>query len=273
MSESKSDSRIEHPLESSELTRQRFLAIASLSLLGAAAIAMTPSWRGAFTIIVVAACLLAVWAISRPGPGAAVAVVVGAVSGLAMTGLPWQAVMPLALLTFAGIAHFRPQLGGVRQPVGRVPFSSTALAGPLPKPAGRAFSSTAGDWNSGSILRTHSRTRLSTRSDRGPPRGHLGSDARSPASANGWPRSTSPGPHRRRRDHRLPRCLCRKLVREWGDRDPASQLRVRSVARTSPTPQRPNRAERANRAEIESAGRRPVSARPALQAPGSRTFR
>lgn len=106
---------------------QRFLALASLLLLGAAAIAMTPSARGALRIIVVACCLLAGWGLTRSGPGAAIAVMVGALCGIAVTGLAWQAVMPLAVLAFAGVAFLSPRLGSIRPADGRVPFWGTLL--------------------------------------------------------------------------------------------------------------------------------------------------
>jgi membrane protease YdiL (CAAX protease family) len=54
---------------------------------------------------------------------------VGAVSTVALTGLVWQAVMPLAILALAGIAYLRPELGSVRQPFGRIPLLSTAVCG------------------------------------------------------------------------------------------------------------------------------------------------
>ena len=104
---------------------QAFLAVASLVLLGIAAILMTPAWRSFVAFAGAGLWALGVWGLVRPGPGAAIAVLAAAICGLAMTGLVWQAVMPLAVVALMGVAKLRPQLGSVRQPLGRVPLWGT----------------------------------------------------------------------------------------------------------------------------------------------------
>lgn len=111
----------------SHLTRQRFLALFSLALLGAAAISMGVPPRGVLVSTVVSSCAVAVWGLTCPGPGAAVAMLVAAISSVSLTGLPWQAVMPLAVLSFAVAAKLSPELGVVRQAAGRVPAWSTIV--------------------------------------------------------------------------------------------------------------------------------------------------
>src|SRR6187402_3357919 len=106
----------------SPLTRQRLLA-----LLGAAAISMAVPSQSLLVSMVVGSCALAAWGLTCPGPGAAVAMVAAAVGCVSLTGVPWQAVMPLAVLSFAVAAKLSPELGVVREPVGRVPAWSTIV--------------------------------------------------------------------------------------------------------------------------------------------------
>lgn len=106
-------------------SEQAFLAVASLVLLGIAAILMTPPWRSFVVFASVGLSVLAVWGLARPGPGAALALLATAICSVAMTGLAWQAVMPLAVLVLIGVTKLRPQVGSVRQPLGRVPFWGT----------------------------------------------------------------------------------------------------------------------------------------------------
>jgi uncharacterized protein len=71
------------------------------------------------------AALVAVFGVLHPGPGAAVAVLGGAISVIFVTGLAWQVTMPLALAAFLFVLPARPALGPLRQPVGRVPIWGT----------------------------------------------------------------------------------------------------------------------------------------------------
>lgn len=103
------------------------MAIASLALFGAAAIAMALSSQSVLVSAVVGSCALAAWGLTCPGAGAAVALVVAALAAASLTGLFWQAVMPLAILALAGAAKLRPELGAVLPPLGRVPIWSTLL--------------------------------------------------------------------------------------------------------------------------------------------------
>ena len=105
--------------------QQRLLAVASLGLLGIAAVLVTPARRSFVAFAGVGLCLFAVWGLARPGPGAAIAVLATAICGIAMTGLAWQGVMPLAVVALTAVAKLWPQLGSVRQPRGRVPLWST----------------------------------------------------------------------------------------------------------------------------------------------------
>src|SRR6187549_2086543 len=105
--------------------QQGLLAVASLVLLGIAAVVMTPAWRSFVAFAGAGLCALAVWGLARPGPGAAIAVLAAAICSIAMTGLAWQAVMPLAVVALIAVAKLQPQVGSVRQPRGSVPLWST----------------------------------------------------------------------------------------------------------------------------------------------------
>ena len=107
--------------------QQRFLAGGSLALRGAAAISMTPGLRSFVVAAGVGLWVIAAWGLARPGPGAAVALLAATVCSLAITGLPWQAVMPLAVLALALVARLRPPLGSSRPPLGRIPLAGTVL--------------------------------------------------------------------------------------------------------------------------------------------------
>src|SRR6187399_3121190 len=109
------------------LNRQRLLAALSLVLLGAAAISMGLPPQSILVSTVASSGVLAAWGLTHPGLGAAVAVVVAAICSVSLTGLPWQAVMPVAVLLFAVAAKLSPKLGVVREPVGRVPAWGTLV--------------------------------------------------------------------------------------------------------------------------------------------------
>ena len=104
---------------------QRFLAFGALVLLGLSA-ALAPHsvlWLRAAPPL--AALLLGVFGLLRPGPGAAVAVLSAAISTISLTGIVWQLVMPLALGVFFLASRARPGFGSLIVPKGRVPVWET----------------------------------------------------------------------------------------------------------------------------------------------------
>lgn len=88
---------------------------------------MTPESRGIMAFAVVASAALALGGFVRPGPGAAIAIVVAALSGFAMTGLLWQVAMLLAVLVLVALAKVKPDLGSIRPSRGRVPVLETVF--------------------------------------------------------------------------------------------------------------------------------------------------
>jgi uncharacterized protein len=108
-----------------ERQTQLTVALSALLLMGASA-ALEPHpvlWiRAAPPTLAV---IVAAFALSRPGPGAAVAVLGAAVSVIAMTRIAWQATTFLALGVFFLISRARPALGSLREARGRVPVWGT----------------------------------------------------------------------------------------------------------------------------------------------------
>jgi membrane protease YdiL (CAAX protease family) len=76
-------------------------------------------------IPVAAGLFLAGVGLMSPGPGSAVAVLASAIAAIAVTGVVWQATMPLALGVLFVAGRVWPSLGSVREPLGRVPGWAT----------------------------------------------------------------------------------------------------------------------------------------------------
>lgn len=107
------------------LQTQRFLAFGALLLLGASA-ALAPHPIVALRVApALVASLLAIFGLFHPGPGAAVAVMGAFVSGIFLSGIPWQLTMALAIGVFLLVSKVRPGIGPLVLEVGRVPVWGT----------------------------------------------------------------------------------------------------------------------------------------------------
>lgn len=112
-------------VDDGERQTQQALAFTALLLMGVSAAVAPHAVLWIRAAPPVAAALVAAFGLLRPGPGAAVAVLGAAISLIAMTGIAWQATMPLALGVFFLASRVRPALGSLREPVGRVPMWGT----------------------------------------------------------------------------------------------------------------------------------------------------
>ncbi|MFI5397490.1 MAG: CPBP family intramembrane glutamic endopeptidase [Candidatus Binatia bacterium] len=101
---------------------QQALALCALIALGVAAAVPRDAALWARAVPAAAALLVAVVGLFHPGLGSAVAVLAGAVAGIAVTGVVWlwQATMLLALGLLFALSRVWPNLGSVREPLGRV---------------------------------------------------------------------------------------------------------------------------------------------------------
>lgn len=104
---------------------QQALALCALIALGIAAAVPHDATLWARALPAAAALLVAVVGLFHLGLGSAVAVLAGAVAGIAVTGAVWQATMLLALGLLFALSRMWPGLGSVRQPLGRVPGWAT----------------------------------------------------------------------------------------------------------------------------------------------------
>lgn len=107
------------------VARQRTVAVGALVLLALAAAvpASAPMpWRAAPAV---AGSSLAALALAHPGPAGAIAVLAASLESVALSGLPWQLVMPLALCVTGLVTRTRLGVALRRAPLGRVPVWPT----------------------------------------------------------------------------------------------------------------------------------------------------
>jgi membrane protease YdiL (CAAX protease family) len=104
-----------------EVARQRALALAALLVLAAGATVPLQAPPGPRLLVAGVGLVLAAAALARPGPAAAVAVLAAAIEAWVAIGAVWQLALPLALGTLGLAMRHWPVLVPLRVPRGEVP--------------------------------------------------------------------------------------------------------------------------------------------------------